>query len=300
MPAFPPFVPRIGIALAAIGVLATTAVAANAAIRTETRPVDPAASVEPASSTTVATTPETTVVSSTSSSSGGSPAVVSTHRHPDTTQKPKPVPPASGQQAVLALTSAIDRGDAAAAWRVLAPRSQAYWRTQARLGAAMEKMQQGGWSGWMADRGRTARSVVIGSSGDGEVLIVTLQGTTVLDGRTVPRASAFPVRHVKGTFLVELWDVGVGETDPEVVAPTPVLATVRTSEHRPTFQARAQGNELAWALDAHDATFTNLSGNMASYRPEEALATGTHVLTLASQGPGWLRATAVVVEVLER
>ena len=299
MPAFPPFAPRIGVALAAIGVLATTAVAANAAIRTETRPVDPAATVQPASSTTVATTPETTVVSSTSSSSGGTPATVTTHRRPATTQKPKPVPPASGQQAVLAFTSAIDRGDAAAAWRVLAPRSQAFWRTQARLAAGMEKMQQGGWAGWTADRGRTARSAVIGSSGDGEVLIVTLRGTTVLDGRTVVRATAFPVRHVKDSFLVELWDVGVGETTPEVIAPGPEIGTIRTSDHRPTFRATAQGNELAWALDDRDATFTSVSGGVASYQPDRALTTGTHVLTLASQGSGWLRATAVVVEVLE-
>ena len=214
VPPFPPFAPRIGIALAAIGVLATTAVAANAAIRTETRPVDPAASVQPTSSTTVATPPETTFLSPTSSSSGGSPAPVTTHRHPATTQKPKPIPPASGQQAVLAFTSAIDRGDVAAAWRVLAPRSQSHWRTQARFAASMDKIQQGGWAGWTADRGRTARSVVINSSGDGEVLIVTLRGTTMLDGRTVPRATAFPVRHGKDSFLVELWDVGVGETTP--------------------------------------------------------------------------------------
>ena len=298
MPAFPPFVPRIGIALAAIGV-ATTAVAANAAIRTETRPVDPAATVPPASSTTVATTPETTVLSSTSTSSGSSPATVTTHRDPATTQKPKPVPPASGQQAVLAFTAAIDRGDAAAAWRVLAPRSQAFWRTQARFAASMGKLQQGGWAGWSVDRDRTARSAVINSSGDGEVLIVTLQGTTVLDGRTVPRASAFPVLHVKGSFLVELWAFGGGETTPEVIAPAAENGTIRTSDHRPTFRARAQGNELAWAFDDRDATFTNVSGGVASYQPERALTTGTHVLTLASQGPGWLQATAVVVEVLD-
>jgi hypothetical protein len=299
MPHFPPSAPRIGIALAAIGVLATTAVAANAAIRTETRPVDPAATAQPASTTTVATTPETTVVRSTSSSSGGSPATVTTRRQPATTQKPKSVPPASGQQAVLAFTAAIDRGDAAAAWRVLAPRSQTFWRSQARFAASMDKLQQGGWAGWTADRGRTARSVVINSSGDGEVLIVTLRGTTELDGRKVLRATAFPVRHVKGSFLVELWDVGVGETTPEVVAPAPEIGTVRTSDRRPTFRARAQGNELAWALDDRDATFTSVSGGVASYQPERALTTGTHVLTLASQGPGWLQATAVVVEVLD-
>jgi len=67
----------------------------------------------------------------------------------------------------------------------------------------------------------------------------------------------------------------------------------------PHFRGQGAGDELAWALDDRDATFTNVSGGIASYQPEPALTTGTHVLTLASQGPGWLRAIAVGVQVVD-
>lgn len=299
MPLLPASAPRLALALAFVGVLSTATVAAGAATRTGAARPAPSTTAPPTPATTAApdvpadiatiTTPATAAPRPTSPGT--------TKRAPATT--PKVTQPASGQQAVAAFTAAIDRGDAPAAWRLLAPRSQAFWRTEARYAATMDKQQQGGWAGWTSTRDRTARSVVITSSGDGEILVVTLRGTTSQAGQAMTRAQAFPVRHVKGTFRLELWDFGGGDTVPEVTAPGPVnAATVRTSDRTPTFQARAAGEEVAWALDDRDATFTNVSGSVAGYQPERPLSPGTHVLTLASVGPGWLTATAVVVLII--
>ena len=83
-----------------------------------------------------------------------------------------------------------------------------------------------------------------------------------------------------------------------MTAPGPVVdVTVRTAERRPTFQATASGTELAWALDDRDATFTTIRSGVAHHQPGQALAAGTQVLTVASQGPGWLTASAVIVQI---
>ncbi len=299
MPLIRPSLRPVAAALAVAGVLGGAVVAANAATRTDTDVVAPAETTQPAppSSSSVADppvtgvlTPATVVTPSTASTATPRPA---------STPKAKAAKePASGQQAVAAFTAAIDRGDAAAAWRLLAPRSQAYWGTQARFAATMDKLAQGGYGGWTGDRSRTARTAVISSSGEGEILIVTLSGTTSRQGQMVPRAHAFPVRHLKGSFRLELWDLGGGDTVPQLTAPGPVLeATVRTTDRTPAFQATAHGDELAWALDDRDARFTRVNGGVARYQTEQALSPGTHVLTVASVGPGWLTASAVIVVV---
>lgn len=291
-------------ALALTGVLTGTVVAVGAAARTEAQVAAPRdekpISVQPNGTTVVP--PDTTVVppdavvTTATSAAAATPATARPRRAAPTRQVAKN--PASGQQAVAAFTAAVDGGDAAAAWRLLSARSQAYRGTQSRFAASFDKLAQGGYGGWSADRGRTARSVVINSSGEGEVLVVTLSGSTSRQGQTVLRAQAFPVRHLKGTFRLELWALGNGGTVPELTAPGPVLdATVGTAERRPTFQATARGAALAWALDDRDATFTSVRGGIARHQPGQALAVGTHVLTVASEGPGWLTAIAVIVEI---
>ena len=300
-----------GAAVALVGVLTGTVVATSAATRTDAEVVAPPGGTPPAPPPSVGQPPETTAeprtgapdAGATTATTKASTAITATGRHRPSAPasgpaKPSARKPASGQQAVAAFTAAVDRGDAAAAWRLLSPRSQAFWRTQARFTASFPKLAEGGYGGWTGDRGRTARSVVVNSSGDGEVLVVTLRGTTSRQGKPVPRAHAFPVRHVKGTFQLELWDLGGGDTVPEVTAPGPVSeATVRTSDRTPTFHATARGNQLAWALDDRDATFTSVRSGMARYQPAQALSPGIHVLTVASEGPGWLTASAVIVEV---
>lgn len=310
MPFIRPSLRSAGAAFALTGVLTGTVVALGAAARTEAglaAPRDEKAASIRSNGTTVGPldmtvlppdadvlTPEADVVTTTPSTASAA-----------TARPRRPAPwrlvarkPASGQQAVAVFTAAVDRGDAAAAWRLLSPRSQAYWGTEARFAASFDKLTQGGYGGWSADRGRTARSVVINSSGEGEVLVVTLRGTTSRQGQTVPRAQAFPVRHLNGTFRLELWDLAGGGTVPQVTAPGPVIgATVRTADRRPTFQATAHGAEVAWALDDRDATFTSVRGGVARHQPGQALASGTHVLTVASEGPGWLTAIAVIVEI---
>lgn len=294
MPLLPASAPRLAIALAVVGVLSAATVAASAATRNGATRAAPEATAPPSITVAPELPADTSITTTTVPAAPSTTSSATIKRAPTTTLKV--AQPASGQQAVAAFTAAIDRGDASAAWRLLGPRSQAFWRTQARFAATMDKQQQGGWAGWTSIRDRTARSVVIASSGEGEILVVTLRGTTSQAGRNVTRAQAFPVRHLKGTFRLELWDFGGGDTVPEVTAPGPVYeATVRTSDRTPTFQARAAGEEVAWALDDSDATFTNVSGSVAGYQPERPLSPSTHVLTLASVGPGWLTATAVVV-----
>lgn len=307
MPLIRPSLRSVGAAVALVGVLTGVVVAAGAATRTDAEVVAPpggapTAPPPPADPppTTAAEPPATfTPATGGTGGTGATPTPTSATARPrrPAPAKPPVKTPASGQQAVAAFTAAVDRGDAAAAWRLLSPRSQAFWRTQARFTASFTELAEGGYGGWTGDRTRTARSAVINSSGEGEVLVVTLRGTTSRQGQRVPRAQAFPVRHVKGTFRLELWDLGGGGTVPEVTAPGPVVnATVRTSG-KPTFQATARGSQLAWALDDRDATFTNVRGGVARYQPAQALTPGIHVLTVASEGPGWLTASAVIVQV---
>lgn len=291
---------RLGVGLAVVGSLATAVIAsANPRDRREAAPPDapPAGPSTTATAEQPATTDTTFITATSAPTTTARPSTTRARVASTTTAKPQ-AKPASGQQAVTAFTAAVDRGDAAAAWRLLAPRSQAFWRSQARFAASFDKLSEGGFGGWTATADRSARSVVVESSGDGEILIVTLRGSTIFDGQPAVRANAFPVRHVKGTFLLELFDFGGGDTVPEVTAPGPVFnATIRTSDRRPTFQARAESEEVAWALDDRDATLTNRSGGVAGYQPEQPLAPGTHVLTVASVGRSWLTATAVVVHI---
>ncbi len=44
-------------------------------------------------------------------------------------------------------------------------------------------------------------------------------------------------------------------------------------------------------------TFAAVRGGLARFQPSPAPRPGTHVLTVASVGPGWLTASAVVVQV---
>ena len=264
----------VALALAVAGVLGGTVVAANAAARTDSAVVAPPATTQPAPSPSVAETPATGVDPPAAVEPSRSTATTADAPRPAATPKAKPAKqPASGQQAVAAFTAAVDRGDAAAAWRLLAPRSQAYWGTQARFAATMDKLAQGGYGGWTGDRSRTARTAVITSSGEGEILVVTLRGTTSRQGQRVPRAHAFPVRHLKGSFRLELWDLGGGDTVPQVTAPGPVFdATVRTSDRTPAFAATAPGHELAWALDDRETTLTRVRGGVAATRPSRRSA----------------------------
>ncbi len=69
-------------------------------------------------------------------------------------------------------------------------------------------------------------------------------------------------------------------TVPEVTAPGPVVdATV------------------ARALNDRDATFTSVRGGVVRPPARPALAPSTHVMTVASEGLGWLTASAVIVEI---
>lgn len=72
---------------------------------------------------------------------------------------------------------------------------------------------------------------------------------------------------------------------------------MRTAGPTPTFHVTARGDEVAWAIDDRDATFAAVRGGLARFQPSPALRPGTHVLTVASVGPGWLTASAVVVQV---
>ncbi|HEX4867664.1 MAG TPA: hypothetical protein VFV32_08540 [Acidimicrobiales bacterium] len=195
--------------------------------------------------------------------------------------------------AVVAWVNALGQGDVDAAWSALGPASQAHWGSKSAFTAERSGLAEG-YGAWSAADPDDILLTPLSSSGEGELVVVTLVGTLQQEGPEVARADAFPVRIVDGTAKVELFayagelEVVVPEPVPEggrrpVVAPGDELVVVVPSDAAAPV-IRLDDGEVLVCGDAPGTRLTALegsSGRRCGYTPKGGIPKGQRVLTVA-------------------
>lgn len=198
---------------------------------------------------------------------------------------------------VLAWVSALGEGDTADAWGSLGPASRAHFGSQSSFAAEGSALAEG-YGAWSGTQPEQVIVTPLPSSGDGQLVVVTLVGDVEQEGSTVRRADAFPVRIVDGNAKVEMWafagelQLVVPEGDPAgherptvdeddeliIVIPRGVQApTIRLDDGEALVCGQAEGTTLEQQSGA--------PGQRCSYRPEGGITAGERVLTVAFLSP---------------
>ncbi len=204
---------------------------------------------------------------------------------------------AAPTEAVLAWVAAVGSRDTDTAWDALGPASKAHFGSEGAFESASTDLVEG-YGAWAVVSPEDVLVMQLPSSGDGELVVVTLVGTLLQEGATQRRAAAFPVRMVDGAPLVEPFafagelEIVVPEPpgadgdvprvyagdDLVVVVPRGVAApTIRLDDGDPLVCGEAAGTELTELDDA--------PGQRCSYRPRGGIRAGTRVLTVAFVAP---------------
>jgi hypothetical protein len=195
--------------------------------------------------------------------------------------------------AVLGWVGALEEGDTTTAWEALGPASQAHFGSRSEFAAEASALAEGygAWSGVEPDE---VIVTPVQSSGDAELVVVTLVGEIEQEGTLQHRADAFPVRILGGAAQVEPWgfagelEVVVPEAVPAdgarpvvdgddelvVVVPRGVEAPIiRLDDGEALVCGEADGTELE--------VLSEVPGQRCSYRPEGGIDPGHRVLTVA-------------------
>jgi hypothetical protein len=199
--------------------------------------------------------------------------------------------------AVLAWVGSLGRGDIDAAWAALGSASQAHFGSQSAFESEQTALAEG-YGAWSAATPDEVYVTPLRSSGDGELVVVTLVGTVQQEGSAQHRADAFPVRIVDGAAHIELYafagelEIVVPEPQPAegerplvhaddalvVVVPRGVEApTIRLDDGEALVCGEAEGTELTELEDA--------PGQRCSYHPDGGIPAGDRVLTVAFVSP---------------
>lgn len=202
-------------------------------------------------------------------------------------------PDSTAGDAVRAWIDALGKGDMATAWGSLAPGSRAAFGSQSAFAAEGSALAEGygAWAGGTPDE---VIVTPVASSGDGELVIVTLVGTVDQEGTRVRRAVAVPVRIQGGSTALEPFAFA-GELD--VVVPEPAgtsegMAVVAKDDALVVVVPRGVAAPLV-RLDAGAAMVcgsapgTELvevdgaAGQQCTFRPKGGIRAGQRVLTVA-------------------
>jgi hypothetical protein len=195
--------------------------------------------------------------------------------------------------AVAEWINALAAGEMEAAWAALGPASKEHWGSQADF----EQQRSGfaeGYGAWSAATPDKILVTPLASSGEGELLVVTLIGTVEQEGMTVARADAFPVRLVGDSAAIELYafageleivvpeplddeghrpPVGTGEELVVVVPDDAEAPVIRLDDGEPLVCGTAPGTRLT--------PLEGSSGQRCGYAPEGGIPAGDRVLTVA-------------------
>lgn len=193
--------------------------------------------------------------------------------------------------------SDVGEGDTAGAWSALGPASRAHFGSKSTFAADSGALAEG-YGAWSATEPDEVIVTPLLSSGDGQLVVVTLVGEVQQQGSRAPRADAFPVRIADGAATVELWafagelQMVVPDASPAVGAPQRVgrhdelvvviprgvaAPTIRLDDGAPMVCGEAEGTELEELNDA--------PGQLCTYHPEGGIPTGERVLTVAFTAP---------------
>jgi hypothetical protein len=204
--------------------------------------------------------------------------------------------PSSPDEVAAAFVVAVDAGDAARAWSLLAPASQAHWGDEAGFAASLGELAEGAYGSFRTARGLEVTTLAL----DDGAGVVTLDGVVDLEGDERRRTLDLPyLGQPDGTWLLEPW--GGDEPAVRFTAPAPVRSGFAVLDAAAAVEAEVP----AWAatvLVAVDGT--ELDGierepgsGTVVVRPADPFAPGLHRLTVAASGPEGVVATSVVVRV---
>jgi hypothetical protein len=264
---------RSNVVLSAIAVAAAIAVVVAGTSLVRSRTGDDAA-------TDVAEAPEETNTSEAPASSSS----ISTLAAPD--DEP-------AVAAVVAWVNALGQGDVDAAWSALGPASQAHWGSRSSFAAERSGLAEG-YGAWSTVEPEEILLTPLASSGDGELVVVTLVGSIEQEGTEVARADAFPVRIVDGEAEVELFafagelevvvpePVPEGGTRPVVATDDELVVVVPSDADAPVI--RLDDGEVLVCGEAPGTRLTPLEGSAGrrcGYTPKGGIPKGQRVLTVA-------------------
>lgn len=262
---------RSNVVLSAIAVAAAVAVVVAGASLVRSRSGD-----DPAPE--VAEAPEETTTSGAAASTSG--ALVAPDDDP-------------AVAAVVAWVDALGHGDVDTAWSALGPASQAHWGSKSAFTAERSGLAEG-YGAWSAAHPDEILVTPLASSGDGDLVVVTLVGTLAQEGSEQARADAFPVRIVDGEARVELYafagelevvvpePVPDGGSRPPVAAGDELVVVVPSDAGAPVI--RLDDGEVLVCGEAPGTRLTPLegsSGRRCGYTPKGGIAKGSRVLTVA-------------------
>ncbi len=202
----------------------------------------------------------------------------------------------AASDAVLAWVADLRSGRGDEAWEAMGPTSQAHFASQAAFEADLTSLAEG-YGGWSEGDSDYVLITPVLASEEGTLAVVTLVGTTQVDGEQQRRADAFPVRVVDGEAHVEPFafagelEVVVPEDVPsdgdrppvasgeELVIVVPIGADaplLRLDDGDTVVCGQAEGTELV-ALEG-------TPGQRCSYLPVEGIDPGEHTLTVVFLG----------------
>jgi hypothetical protein len=203
---------------------------------------------------------------------------------------------AASSEAVTAWVDAVHAGDADAAWLAMGPASQDHFGSRAAFEEQLSSVDSG-FGGWSEVDLEDVLITPVASSDGSAVAVVTLVGTTEIDGEAQHRADAFPVRIIDGDTVLEPFapagamelvvpePVAADGTRPPVedgdelvvVVPEGVDAPIlRLDDGDAVICGQAEGTQLR-AMDG-------LPTQRCAYLPTEGLTSGEHTLTVAFVG----------------
>lgn len=198
---------------------------------------------------------------------------------------------------VLAWVGALGEGASADAWDSLGPASRAHFGSQSAFAAESSALAEG-YGAWSGTEPEQVIVTPLPSSGDGQLVVVTLVGDVQQEGSTVRRADAFPVRIVDGNAKVEMWAFAGelqlvvpegeprGHERPTVDEDDELIVVIPRGVQAPTI--RLDDGDALVCGQAEGTTLEQLSGTpgqRCSYQPEGGIAAGERVLTVAFLSP---------------
>jgi hypothetical protein len=195
-------------------------------------------------------------------------------------------------QAVLEWVANLGDGDTGAAWAAMGPASRAHFGSESAFAAEGSGLAEG-YGAWSAAEPDDVLVMSLTSSGDGELVVVTLVGTVDQEGTRHERAQAFPVRVVDGVATLEPFafagevevvvpgQPGAAGTPPRVGVDDELIVVVPRGVEAP--MVRLDDGEALVCGEADGTELTELEGapgQRCSYRPAKGMRAGTRVLTV--------------------
>ena len=205
------------------------------------------------------------------------------------------VEPESAEEAVFAWVDALGAGDGETAVALLGPGSIDYIESLGQEPVSFMSELSEGYGAWSASTDRSTTDMPVPSESGATVAVVVLMGTVQQEGTTAYRTVAVPVRSEDGRYRVEPVALGDGETRIEFVSPPEGPDGLGGLPADGVIELLAPGAEqVAVRLDGGEVQSPEVgAGGRVRFDPPGEMTSRTHLLVVASVGPGFVTAAAV-------